>query len=363
VSDIVPGQSFLARDLIRGGEPVRVVERSATRQMKVWDRIGARIVPLAGGYQMSGGVLVYDLELSEKLIADLARLEVHFERMKQSLAEEAGAKPDGARIADFIQSRSSLEAAAPVFTRVWLTDALGHVLNPRLPSLVNVEGDPIVYCTQTFPLAAGASVGDVCAALAAADDLSQAGETFFNWVGPIDAPASPPPRSGITREVVLSDGRRVLGTIEVTDAAVVVETNSRQRAERVKARLTGILGAQVGAPTLTAETVEEALARREAPPARDAPPPQPLLPPDEERRIVHCHLDDHFRRTLDKELPMLDGMTPRQAVGTAAGRAKVVTWLKYLENQSQKRPDPGDAIATYDLAWLWTELGIAELRS
>jgi hypothetical protein len=32
-------------------------------------------------------------------------------------------------------------------------------------------------------------------------------------------------------------------------------------------------------------------------------------------------------------------------------------------NRSQERPDPGDAIATYDLAWLWTELGVAELRT
>ena len=33
VSDIVGGVSFLARDLVRGGEPVRVFERSATRSL------------------------------------------------------------------------------------------------------------------------------------------------------------------------------------------------------------------------------------------------------------------------------------------------------------------------------------------
>ena len=60
---------------------------------------------------------------------------------------------------------------------------------------------------------------------------------------------------------------------------------------------------------------------------------------------------------------MLDGMTPREAAKTAAGRAKVVTWLKYLENQSRKRPDPGDPLATYDVGWLWTELGVTELRA
>ncbi len=32
VSDVAVGESFLARDLVRGGEPVRVFERSATRR-------------------------------------------------------------------------------------------------------------------------------------------------------------------------------------------------------------------------------------------------------------------------------------------------------------------------------------------
>jgi hypothetical protein len=65
-SDIVPGQSFLARDLIRGGEPVRVSEHSATTQMKPWDRVGARIVPLSGTYLCGGVMLVYDRGISEQ---------------------------------------------------------------------------------------------------------------------------------------------------------------------------------------------------------------------------------------------------------------------------------------------------------
>src|SRR6202166_4901112 len=37
-SDIIPGQSFRARDLVRGGDPVLVSERTATRTLKTWDR-------------------------------------------------------------------------------------------------------------------------------------------------------------------------------------------------------------------------------------------------------------------------------------------------------------------------------------
>src|SRR6478735_9388190 len=38
VSDIVKDASFKARDLVRGGDPFLIVERSATRSLKQWDR-------------------------------------------------------------------------------------------------------------------------------------------------------------------------------------------------------------------------------------------------------------------------------------------------------------------------------------
>src|SRR5262245_45818495 len=124
VSGIVPGQSFLARDLIRGGEPVRVTEHTATRQMAPWDRIAARIVPLGGTHQMCGGVLVYGPETSEKLLAALARLKDRLERGMHSLSEEIGASLDADRLAEVMESGAFLEVAGHVFTRIWLEDTL-----------------------------------------------------------------------------------------------------------------------------------------------------------------------------------------------------------------------------------------------
>ena len=80
VSDIEPGRSFMARDLIRGGGPVRVTERKATTMMKPWDRIGARIVALGGSHQMCGGVLVYDFETADKVMAKFRWFESRIEK-------------------------------------------------------------------------------------------------------------------------------------------------------------------------------------------------------------------------------------------------------------------------------------------
>src|SRR5262249_19363793 len=50
VSDIIHDTSFWARDLVRGGEPILISERLATRSLKQWDRIATRVVRI--GSQM-----------------------------------------------------------------------------------------------------------------------------------------------------------------------------------------------------------------------------------------------------------------------------------------------------------------------
>ena len=69
VSDVVGGVSFLARDLVRGGDPVRVFERSATRSLSQWDRIAARVVTVLGKTQITGSVLPFSHQLAEEALA------------------------------------------------------------------------------------------------------------------------------------------------------------------------------------------------------------------------------------------------------------------------------------------------------
>ena len=73
VSDIIPGESFLARDLVRGGDAARVSERSATKSFRQWDHLAARVIDVRGTMVMSGGVLGFDHHLSEEVLAALTR--------------------------------------------------------------------------------------------------------------------------------------------------------------------------------------------------------------------------------------------------------------------------------------------------
>ncbi len=136
---------------------------------------------------------------------------------------------------------------------------------------------------------------------------------------------------------------------------LILKTNSTERAETGREALATHLGALVGSPLTSHQGLEKMLEDRPEPP-RSA---EPDLPPEVAEQAIHAYLDDHYRRTLDDSLPILDGRTPRQAVKTKKGRAQVVDWLKQLEN-SEFRRAAGQGQKPYDSAWMWRELKLKE---
>jgi hypothetical protein len=102
------------------------------------------------------------------------------------------------------------------------------------------------------------------------------------------------------------------------------------------------------------ETIEQMWASRDAD-ARQ----QTDLSEQERSAIIHETMDRHYRDTIDQPVPSLGNKSPRAAVKTASGRAKVADWLKMMENRTAKSDG---AMASYSFDWMWTELGIAELR-
>jgi hypothetical protein len=112
-------------------------------------------------------------------------------------------------------------------------------------------------------------------------------------------------------------------------------------------------------PLVEIQTLEQRMATRDP-----APTPNLNLSEEERRTIIHDGLDRHYRDLLDQPIPVLGNKSPRASVKTAKGRAKVVVdWLKTsLENHTAKFAGNNDEMATYNFSWLWTELGVNELR-
>ena len=241
-SAIVPGQSFLMRDLLRGGQPALISERTATRTLKEWDRIAARIVVQGQKRILAGGLLAFTFEASERLIAELQEAPVESPRSGQSA--RAVKKPP---IAD-----DTLREMAPLFTATWLSDVLPKALGLSRPTLHNSDGDEVVFYEVRFPLALQTTLNELAERLTAISSLHRENEAFWNW---LDEPAYARPskpsddaENVLGWNVTMEDGTTVLGNIEIKARSLIVNVNSAARAERAIAMLCAALGGLVAAP-------------------------------------------------------------------------------------------------------------------
>jgi hypothetical protein len=365
VSDIQPGQSFLARDLLRGGEPVRVSERTATRTIKPWDRLAMRIVTVRDQTIIGGGLLPFDHELAEKAIGAFAGMSRRVAKDGPALFAELGLDTDDPEINRLIAAATSeaelLQLAAPLFSTLFLADLLDRTLNPKLPPMLNSEGEALEFIALVYRLQDGVTPKQVRAALDRAPELDRASPTFWNWLAPKGAtPRKRAPKQGqaISYLSTMDDGSIVLGTLELKARILELQVNSAGRAARGRAMVEALLDGLVGMPLMERHTVEQALAERRGSSATRKPSG---MTAEEERQIIHSSLDDHYRRQLDEPLPALGNRSPRDAARSQQGREKLVAWLKLLENHSAKI-DPDDPMGSYDLSWLWHELKVAHLR-
>lgn len=361
VSDIVVGESFLARDMIRDGEPVRVFERSATRSLKQWDRIAARIVTVLGKTQITGALLAFDHRLADEALASIKRVRNKARGEAVRLARPLGRTADDDALVSITGIDEVLAGAAFMFSALWLDDVFRRALNPALPEMQNTDGEPLEFITLHFPLQSKAKLPVIRSALDALPALSKENDCFWNWLETAKK-ARKPVRKATTAQTfstTMDDGAIVLGNVEITAKTVTLSVNSQGRAARGQAMLEPALTGLVRAPLIERQTLEQMMSA--SPGRAGKPPAEPPLPPDELKRVVHQGLTDHYRRGLDEPIPALGNRAPRQAAKTAKGRDKVIAWLKMLENGSG-RQEPDDPMASYDFTWIWEELGIAEHR-
>jgi hypothetical protein len=357
VNGLAPGESMLLRDLVRGGEPVRVSEKRGSEGLRQWDRIATRVIPLRDRTVISGTLMLFDRDTSEALLASLREVRTRAPREVAAAAREFGIAADAKTLAGRLTPDLLPAQAGFMFTNCWLDAALRAAQGRDRPELLNSDGDPLEVTTLHFPLLRGATLPKVRQALATVPVLRQAAPGFWNWLAePGTKPQAVPRRGrGQTFITTMDDGSLVLGTLALKGRRLSLEANSVARAERGRALLEPVLAGLAGPPLTERADLEQML-------AAERPLPQPGgLSPEQERKLVHQGLDDHYRRVLDEPVPALGGKSPRAAAKTAKGWEKVAAWLKMLENHAARR-EPGDPMASYDIGWMWRELGVEALR-
>jgi len=362
VSDIIKDTSFRARDLVRGGDPILISERSATRSLKQWDRIVARVVQVGSQAQISGALLPCQREASEDILRLLRNVAKRTDKPRQKLAAKIGTDVNHPIIVDGFSPTAMLRAAAPKITTFWLIDILNRTIGPPGLDVRNTEGEELQFCAIHFPLSTGATTDDIRMALSRCSALRQETATFWNWLGTAKAADPPRKQKKTSRPLMfattLGDGSLVLGGLELKGNTLVLSVNSQGRCDRGRVLLSELLGGLVGKPLVEMQALDQVMSSR----GDSSPPPKLSLSDDERRAVIHRSLKRHYWDMLDQPAPFLGNKSPRAAARTATGRAKVVDWIKMLENHAANCTGRNDDMATFDFAWLWAELGLNSLR-
>jgi len=352
VVDLDPGHSMTVRDLVLGGDPITLEEKLGSESAARWDRIAGRIVTVNKKVYFTGSLLLFPHEVADEVLSGIEEM---VKSLKKKLQREAKKQGEPADFKDRDLREMFLQASARLFTRTWLIDVLDRASEP-LPEVRNTDGDELVFSEARFPITG--ALANVVAGLDAINEFERddPDELQWTWHGHGSPSKKMSQGKGLAFGSDDEAGRTILGSIEIGEDALVLSTNSRERADKGRDLLLSRLDGLVDQPLTSHQTLEKMLEERSG-----SAPVQSELSPEVAEQAIHSYLDAHYRQALDEPLPYLDGKTPRQAAKTKKGRAQVISWLKKLEN-SEARRAASEGQEPYDFRWMWREMKIDDAR-
>lgn len=310
VVDVVPGATVTVRELL-GGDELVVRERSASRSLRRWDILAARVSPrgATGQPEFDGGLLPLHR----------SRREAVLRRLRDAQAEFRAAHP----LASELEFARTLP---PLFHAEWSTPV-------SAPQLVNFDDEPVVLAQSKYRVR---DVPGVRAALDVLPDLERSTDgARWAWRAPGSEKKDPV----------------ILAFLALDDDDLSIDTNSRERSDRARALVAEHLGELV--------TLEETIFKDPAQTVKGAhertSTSLPSVPP-ELRAAVEQALARHYARWLEEPVPALDHHSPRVAARAARLRPRVVEMLKDLEQMYARDRDSGQP--AFNPAPLWDELGL-----
>ena len=315
---VEPGESITLRDLLSFEERC-VREESGSRTLVVRDALLGRIVDHEGVSLLCGS---HPRPLPPMDAAEVVR------RARGKLRRRRGVPPERLRegaIGRYLIKRWE-EAVADLELR-----------NATPPQLQNTDGDPLLLTTDHFDIEPGTRA-EVETCLAEIEGAEPEEEEPGEPVGYAFLAAGNPIHS--------SWENTLIGRARLAGDTLRLETNSIARADSLRAQVEAACAHRIRHRVREhADPASPAVTAGVAGAPAEAPPP-------EAEQLMLDFKRQHYAAWLDESLPVLGGVSPREAVRTARGRDAVDVLLKDMENREQRHQGSG----TFDFGELRREL-------
>lgn len=328
-----PGRGVEVEDVFRGSR-LRVSERSGSEMLGAGEIVWGRVISI-DGLSVFSGMGSVALEPEDKIpVIDLAaELRRRHRRVTTDVLREEEAGIRGL----FLRLRH-------------------RRLHPTPPILHNTDDELIVFHSLRFRVDDPHEAFEGLTPL----DLVRTDEEAL-----MDAKKGPDGRVRFARIDWHKAGNRknpdwdntILGHLTIDGTTLVAEVNSEARAKKIRKEVEKRLRGHVThVETVVTPVDRDSMQQRALAGAEEPEEPEERLDPKdpEVRRIVEEAVRKHYTAWVDMKIPSLGGRTPRQAVKSAEGRAKVEALLKGAES----RPPSQYPGARLDLEYVREILGI-----
>lgn len=235
--------------------------------------------------------------------------------------------------------------------RLILFHLFEEMLDRKSPVLTNTDGDSLVFCTSIFSLNCDAEEAyQALIPMTVSEDSKEplANVKMDKKTGKIKRIEFPWMKESHKKSKNVSF--TLLGDILIESNKLTLKVNSEKRAKNGEKEILKYLGNKVRFIKMKKSTVDQAMKRQNK---SDSRPKREFLP--EEKTILENHYREYYAKWLNESLPILNGLTPREAILTENGRERLMAILLDFERRSnnlwESEPKP-------DIEWLKKELGL-----
>ena len=325
------GRSIDLKDILTGRH-FHVLEQSASRMLRAGDVTFTRVVTAGDASIMLGAspwvippswhlsVIEFREQLSPRrlmTLTDLSRRDIEIRRLYHQIVDA--------------------------------------IVNPRLPTLQNTDGDPIEMTTMTYNLGlTPAESFHRLRPLATLRGEAHVDDERYDAAGGIEAAVLTWLKAGNRKHKDWDN--TTLGTLRLDGSRLVIEVNSARRRERITKEISKRFGSTATlVETKITDIVKELQERRAR--GDTAEPMTSSTEPERtpETQALEAELmQRHWDAWIDTKVPALGNRTPRQAAKTARGRER----LEALLNDFARSAEQQSPVFQPDLADLRRRLGL-----